>query len=438
MLLSIAVDFRHADVSTRERFHPSVEQLAKLYDSSRSRRGAELTMVATCNRSELYAWNTDPDVDPDDACVALAQRWAGRPSEARALLATATRRHGTDAARHLLRVAAGLESQVLGDGQILGQIRGAYRLAAETGAAGPVLHRLFDTALRTGKSVQSETSMSAGRHSVGAEAAALAARRFGSLGHTRVVVVGSGVTGERAARQLVKLGARDVILVNRTADRATALAADLHARSAPYETLHCQIAMADIVVIATGADFPVVLAGPLEAARRNCGTAGAPLLVIDLAMPRNVEVAVAALGGVTVVDLDALHVPIAAAADARHTAVPAAQEIVEAELQHFNDWLDGAAARDAIRPLREAITTVCRREIAFAAGEEAAERITDRIVAKLLSRPMDALRRAAAEGRPTDDLARALAELFFDRRAGARPALERAIPHHHHQRESRS
>jgi glutamyl-tRNA reductase len=160
--------------------------------------------------------------------------------------------------------------------------------------------------------------------------------------------------------------------------------------------------------------------------------------VIDLAMPRNVEPAVAALGGVTVVDLDALHVPIAAAEDARHTAVPAAQEIVEAELQNFNDWLGGAAARDAIRPLREALTTVCRREIAFAAGEDAAERIADRIVAKLLSRPMDALRRAAAEGRPTDDLARALAELFFDRRAGVRPAVERPISHHHHQRESRS
>ena len=434
MLLSISVDFRHADVSTRERFHPSVQQLATLYDSSRSRPGAELTMVATCNRSELYAWHTGGD--PDAACSALAHRWAGRPSEARALLATATRREGTDAARHLFRVAAGLESQVLGDGQILGQIRGAYRLAAETGAAGPVLHRLFDTALRTGKCVQSETVMSLGRNSVGAEAAALAAHRFGTLTHTRVVVVGSGTTGERAARQLVKLGARDVILVNRTADRAAALATEMRARSAPYETLHCQIAMADIVVVATGADAPVVLAEPLEAARRNCGSSGLPLLIIDLALPRNVEAAVAGLAGVTVVDLDTLHVPIAAAEDARRNAVPAAQAIVEAELGHFNEWLEAAAARDAIKPLREALTAVCRREVAFAAGAEAADRITDRIVAKILSRPMDALRHAAAEGRSTDELARALAELFYDRRAAA-PAAERHQPDHH-SRESRS
>jgi glutamyl-tRNA reductase len=420
MLLSLSVDFHHADVSTRERFHPSVEQLAKLYDTSRSRPGAELTMVATCNRSELYAWHTEGD--PDEACSALASRWVGRPSEARALLATATRRSGAQAARHLLRVAAGLESQVLGDGQILGQIRGAYRLAAETGAAGPVLHRLFDTALRTGKCVQSETAISLGRNSVGAEAAALAAHRFGTLTHTRVVVVGSGVTGERAARQLVKLGARDVILVNRTAGRSAALAADMHARSAPYETLHCQIAMADIAVVATGADSPVVLADALATARHNCGSSGSPLLVIDLAMPRNVEGAVAALPGVTVVDLDALHVPIAAAEDARRTAVPAAEGIVETELQHFTDWLGAAAARDAIKPLREALTATCRREVAYAAGEEAADRITDRIVAKLLARPMDALRRAAAEGRSTDELARALAELFVDRRAVPRGA----------------
>jgi glutamyl-tRNA reductase len=410
MLLSISVDFRHADVSTRERFHPTVEQLAKLYDSSRSRPGAELAMIATCNRSELYAWHTDGDHEA--ACATLAHRWASRPSEARALLATAQRRRGTDAARHLLRVAAGLESQVLGDGQILGQIRGAYRLAAETGAAGPVLHRLFDTALRTGKSVQSETVMSAGRNSVGAEAAALAAHRFGNLTHTRVVVIGSGTTGERAARQLVKLGARDVILVNRTAGRSALLASELHARSAPWETLHCQIAMADIAVVATGADQPVVLGGPLAAARTNCGTAGSPLLVIDLAMPRNVEASVSAIAGVTVVDLDALHVPIAAAEETRRTAVPAAEHIVEAELRSFTDWLNAAAAREAIRPLREALVAVCRREVSFAMGAETAERTTDRIVAKLLARPMDALRRAAAEGRSTEELARMLTELF--------------------------
>jgi glutamyl-tRNA reductase len=438
MLLSISVDFRHADVSTRERFHPSVEQLSKLYDTSRSRPGAELAMVATCNRSELYAWHTDGD--PDGACQTLAHRWATRPSEARALLAAAKRREGTDAARHLLRVAAGLESQVLGDGQILGQIRGAYRLAAETGAAGPVLHRLFDTALRTGKCVQSETAISLGRNSVGAEAAALAAHRFGTLTHSRVVVVGSGTTGERAARQLVKLGARDVILVNRTADRAAALAAEVRARSAPYETLHCQIAMADIAVVATGADAPVVNAGLLATARTNCGTAGSPLLVIDLAMPRNVEPAVRDLPGVTVVDLDTLHVPIAAAEEARLTAVPAAQAIVESELRNFNEWLGGAAARDAIRPLREALTTICRREIAFAVGEEAADRTTDRIVAKLLARPMDALRQATAEGRSTDTLAAALAELFHDRRATPRAPARASgdrTPTDHLTRESR-
>jgi glutamyl-tRNA reductase len=170
--------------------------------------------------------------------------------------------------------------------------------------------------------------------------------------------------------------------------------------------------MADIAVVATGADQPVVLGGPLAAARTNCGTAGSPLLVIDLAMPRNVEASVSAIAGVTVVDLDALHVPIAAAEETRRTAVPAAEHIVEAELRSFTDWLNAAAAREAIRPLREALVAVCRREVSFAMGAETAERTTDRIVAKLLARPMDALRRAAAEGRSTEELARMLTELF--------------------------
>ena len=158
---------------------------------------------------------------------------------ARALLAATTRRQGEAAARHLIRVATGLESQVLGDGQILGQVRGAYRLAAETGAAGPVLHRLFDTALRAGKRVQSETALSLGHSSIGAASAALAMRRFGSLHRARVLVVGAGKTGQRVARQFIKLGARDLVLVNRTPTRAATFASRFGRASRRWK--HCTV-----------------------------------------------------------------------------------------------------------------------------------------------------------------------------------------------------
>jgi glutamyl-tRNA reductase len=149
MLISIAVDFRRADVATREQFHLSEERLTQLYRTARSELVTEAALIATCNRTELYAWVESEDIDDvDKAIQTLARRWMRTRVNGDQLLRTATRRYGADAARHVIRVASGLESQVLGDGQILGQLRAAYKRAAHSGATGPLLHRLFETALR--------------------------------------------------------------------------------------------------------------------------------------------------------------------------------------------------------------------------------------------------------------------------------------------------
>ncbi len=416
MLISLALDYQVADVATRERFHVSPERLPTIYEQCGDDGLAEIALFGTCNRTEIYAWVPSAAAASLDVWHALlARRWMPNASDAAALLAIATRRSGAEAARHAIRVAVGLESQILGDGQILGQFRTAYRRASDSGVTGPMLSRLFETALRAGKRVQTETLLGSGKSSIGAQAAALAARRFSRLTHTRVVVVGCGKTGERVARQLVKLGARDVVLLNRTLDRATLLAAELGGRSAPLDSLNAEIAMADIAIVATGAEVSLVHAGPLAQARSACATSGYPLLVIDLAMPRNVQADVAALPGVTLVDLDALRPHVSATEDTRRSAMPAAAAIVDAELKSFSQWLASASARDAIRPMRDALTTVCRRELAFAAGDEAAARLADRIVAKVLARPMTAMRDAMARGEPLSDLARTLHELFAAR-----------------------
>jgi glutamyl-tRNA reductase len=413
MLISIAVDFRHADVATRERFHLSEERVARLYEAPFSWGVEELVAVATCNRSELYAWTAAEDpTSVDHAVTGLARRWMGSRHGARALLTVIKRRAGAEVARHVLRVASGLESQVLGDAQILGQTRAAYRAASRSHAAGPVLHRLFDTALRTGKRTTTETALSAGRNSIGAEAALLAHRRFGRLTHARVVIVGCGKTGERAARQLAKLGAHDLVLINRTADRAVALGEAIGGRVAPYDARHLEIAMADVAIVATAAEAAIVEASPLRLGRVNCGTNDYPLLLIDLGVPRNVDPAAAALPGVSLVDIDQLHPPLVAAEQMRSAALPSAEAIVESELQAFGDWLAAGAAREAIRPLREALTAVCTREVAYAAGDEVARRASERIVAKLLARPMQAMRRAIAHGEPVEPIAATLLELF--------------------------
>ena len=416
MLISLAVDYRHANVATRERFHLSDERIAKLYAREPNSTIRELVCVATCNRSEIYAWAAGADpASPagfDHAVTALARAWMGSKTEARALLAVAKKRGGLDVARRIMRIAAGLDSQVMGDGQILGQLRVAYRDADRSGAAGSVLHRLFDTALRTGKRVQTETALTSGRRSVGAEAAANAHARFGNLAHARVVVIGAGKTGASVARQLMKLGARDLVIVNRSLKRAEALAAEVGGRAAPYEALHVEVAMSDVAIAATAATEPVVMYQQLRTSRDNCGTATYPLLLMDLSMPRNIDPLLAGVPGVTIADLDALHMPVLAAEEQRKSAVPAAEAIVESELETFIEWVSAAAARDAIRPLAEALTEICRRELTFAAGDEVAEHATNRIVAKLLARPMSKLRTAVAHGEALHAFTMTLDSLF--------------------------
>lgn len=413
MLISLAVDYHAADVATRERFHVPLSHVAPLYARLQEDGITDTAIIATCNRTELYAWCPDATRETIAHYVRiLAQRWMPDADDAQALLDIAVPRTDLVAARHAIRVAAGLESQVLGDGQILGQFRGAYGEASAADATGPVLHRLFETALRAGKRVQTSTLLGSGKNSVGAQAAALAFRRFGTLTHTRIVVVGCGKTGERVARQLAKFGARDLVFINRTLARAANLADQLSGRSAPMENVHTEIAMADIAVVATGSVTPIINAQQLGHARNNCATDPYPLLLVDLSMPRNIDVGCAELTSTTLVDLDALRPQVSATEQTRRAAIPAAEAIVETELEDFSEWLLAATAREAIRPLREALADVCRRELAHAAGDEMAERLSKRIVAKMMARPMSAVRVAMARGEPVSELTRAMSALF--------------------------
>ncbi|MDX2260457.1 MAG: glutamyl-tRNA reductase [Gemmatimonadales bacterium] len=427
MLISLALDYRRADVATRERFHLSAERTSALYEAPRNNGVRELLMISTCNRIELYGFTEALDTEAVVAALGdLARRWMGDDPKVDELLATATHRSGLDAAEHLLRVASGLESQVLGDAQIMGQVKRSYQQATEAGAIGPALHRLLGLALHTAKRVKHETGFLSGRHSVGAEAAGLAARHLGNLGAMRCVIVGCGKTGQRAARQLAKLGAADIVCINRSSERSHALAAELWGRAAPWDALHRELAQADLAIVATGAPTPPVRRNGLELNRRVAGRDVRPLLLMDLSMPRNIEPEVVGLPGVTLVDLDTIQTPVNAAEAARREAVPEAEAIVREELAGWRDWVGEAPARAAIRPLAEALAEVCRREVAWVAGEDAADRAADRIVAKLMARPMEALRASEARGGQEEvvELAQALQSLFEERpgrRDEARP-----------------
>jgi len=427
MLVNVGLDFNRARLEVRERFHLDDGDARRIYRELAENGKQEVVLLRTCNRVEIYGWWSPGRPGAGDPVTRIATAWAGRGGEAKNLLAVSTVRSRKQVARHLLRVASGLESQVLGDFHILGQLRRAYREAVDAEAVGTHLHRLFETALRVGKQVKRETELMAAHNSVGAEAARRAHTHWGELADRRCVVVGCGKSGTHAARALAELGAGTLTLVNRTLYRAEELAEELDgARALPLDDLPRALRSAHILIVATSAPEPIVRASGLAAARApRSPERSDPLLVIDVSMPRNVEAAAAGIPGVELVDLDALHPDAAQVEKCRLSAVPEAQTIVDAGVEEFARWLRLGAARRALGPLRDVLFEICRREVSYVADEsEAVERTADRIVAKVMAHPMSALRQASECGDSVEQMVGALEALFGapGRSPGERPS----------------
>lgn len=417
MLVSLGLDFRHAPLGVREKFHLPQDRLPDLYGRiAREGMVRELVLVHTCNRVEAFAWAA-PDVEAvaRPAAVQMARRWAGSDERTRHLLRHGRIRVGDSVAEHAIRVAAGLESQVLGDIHILGQVRRAYRLAQEEESAGAHLHRLFDTALRAGKEVKTDTELMAGRRSVGEQAAAYVAGEVEELSSARCVVLGCGKTGRYAARGLRDLGAGEIVLINRTTWRSRELADELGGRAAEFERLHDEVARADVALVATSAGRHLLESAPL-AERRERRSGDEPLLVMDISMPRNVESAVGELPGVRLVNLDHLDPEAAAVESARLKAAGEASQIADAHAGDYAVWLRNRRAREALRPLRERLESICRREVGYALGEGDgdADRAADRIVAKFMAHPMMAVRENPEDRESIEALTATLGRVFRD------------------------
>jgi glutamyl-tRNA reductase len=251
----------------------------------------------------------------------------------------------------------------------------------------------------------------AGRRSVGSEAAARALRSM-TAAEAQVVVVGCGKVGAHAARSLAAHGVGDLVLLNRTPARAEELAGELGATTAPWEDRASLVARADAVIVATGAEEPVLHLDRVAEARARLGLAE-PVLILDLAMPRNVAEGSDGTGRwVTLIDLDQLEPETASAERARLAAVPEAERLVEREVGAFFAWLAGEPAREALRPLREALADICLKEIEYASDPATAERTAGRIVAKLLAGPMTRLQEACVDGRSVDQVALAVSQMF--------------------------
>jgi glutamyl-tRNA reductase len=387
----VGVSHHGAAVELRERVALRLEEAAAVA-AELAASADEAVCLSTCNRTELYVAHEEEAGAEAAATAVLMER---EPELAGALY----RLHDEAAALHLFRVAAGLDSLVPGEGEILGQVRAAF----EVGSTGAVLDRLFRQALSAGRKARSQTAIGESPASVSAAAAALAQQVFGDLAGKRILLVGAGKVSEQAARNLISRGAQIAVVANRTLDRATALAERFGSAALPLERVEDELARADVVVSSTGSGGFVLHRDQLERAMR--ARRGRPLFLIDLAVPRDVEPAINELDGCYLYDIDDLEAVVAESLGARRREAALAEKIVANEAERFRTWQASLDVVPAIASLRARAEEIRQRELAKAesrlgdlseAERRAVESVTAQIVNKLLHLPTIRMKEAAA------------------------------------------
>ncbi|MFL5823060.1 MAG: glutamyl-tRNA reductase [Solirubrobacteraceae bacterium] len=347
-LLAIGVSHKTAPVEVRERLAlPQARAAEFIRDLRGSAEVQEAVAISTCNRTELYLVVGDP-VEAESGVLAMFARQAGiRPTE----LAAAIYSHrNCDAARHLYRVTSGLDSMIVGEAEVQGQVKRAYEAARTRESVGPLTNRLFNAALQTGKRVRTETAIGERQLSLPGVAVALARERLGALHDRSVVVVGTGETSELAARALADSGARTVFVASRRRDRAIALAKRYGGDSVSFDELPVALEHADILVTATAS--PHVLLEAPELTHIMARRGGRPLLLIDLAVPRDVDGTCQEIEGVSLYDIDDLEAVIARNRTVRQAEARRAEGIIEEEIQTFAGWLGSLEVLPTISALR--------------------------------------------------------------------------------------
>jgi glutamyl-tRNA reductase len=409
MIVVVGLSHRTAPLTLRERLAVGREHLPAMLQRLRAEAGlAEAMLLSTCNRVEVYGRGEDgADAQALDWFLGLG---GGPPREE--LEASVYRLTGAAAIRHAFRVAASLESMVIGEPQILGQVKDAYQVAEEMGTLGATLNALRNRSLAAAKRARTETGIGKNAVSVSYVAVELARKIFGELKDKNVLLVGAGKMSELAARHLVRSGARATVLGGRTIGRAEELAAALGGRAAALETLREEMAVADIVISGTAAPGIVIRKDDVESARSaKRGRHQRPLFLIDIAVPRDIDPAARQLGGVFLYDLDDLKSVAEANLRLRMREAAAAEALVDAEVSQFLEWQKSLDVVPLLVELRRRGEEIRRAEIEKARArlgtltpqqEQALEAATAAIVNKMLHGPTVQLKELAKDGHPPE------------------------------------
>lgn len=417
----VGASHRTAPIELRERLAFGRAEVPAVLAGIAAGTGAEAVLLTTCNRTEFYLSSVD-DAGVDAALESLAARIGVSPSDANRWLYV---RRDREATHHLFRVAAGLDSMIVGEPQIQGQVREAYAVARQVEGAngpvvGPALNRLFQGALNVGGRVRSETGLGIGAASVSSAAVELSKKIFGSLKGRRALVLGAGEMSEITLECLRGEGVRTAVVANRTWDRARELAEKWGGTAIHWEEFAGALPEVDIVICSTSAPHPVLTLDRF----RNALPRGArkPLCIIDIAIPRDVETAVGDQENVFLYNVDDLQQIVDDSLDRRRAQLPAAERIVAEGVEDYWSWYASLAVVPTIRALRDHGERVRAQETERALARlhhlspddrEAVDALTRQILNKLLHAPTTRLREAAGNGRGTGvlDTVRYLFEL---------------------------
>ena len=407
-LLLLGLNHTTAPIELRERlaFSPTALRSAlthfdKTHHHEHIRQVNEGVILSTCNRLEVYALTQDEKEARDEIVNFLARSFSIEPDEFVDHLYV---HHNSTAVRHMMRVSAGLDSMVLGEPQILGQITEAYEAALSQGAAGTVLSALCRAAIHTGKRARTETTISVNPSSVSSVAAGAAQSLLGDLSDRRALLIGAGEMGATAMRALINRGTEDVVVVNRTFKNAEQLAHAWGGRAATFQQLTEELTAADIVISSTGAPHTILNVDYLTPVVEQRG--GRPLLLIDIALPRDIDPDVTGLDGVHLLDLDDLQEQATYNIQEREAEVPHVEEIVNEEVEEFLNWQSSLDVKATVTDLRSWVEGLRQSELErfFNRVEvdererEQIETLTHRLINKILHPPTLQLKKEAAKG----------------------------------------
>lgn len=401
-LIAVGISHHTASVEERETLSFSADAIPVLLKGLREDGFSnEALLLSTCNRTELYT------VPGSRGNMERLARWLTETagSTERTICEKVYKKQGQDALHHIFRVASSLDSLVLGEPQIVGQMKDAFRMAQGCNAAGPVLHRVMDHAMNVSKRVRTETEIAREAVSVGRAGVELARQVLGDLSEKSALLVGAGAHGKVVLRALQDAGLKEIVVSSRTFENAATLAAGFNGSAVPLQEVDRCLGRVDVVITSTNAGR--ILIGRDDVAASLAARRGRSLVMIDLSVPRNVEATVNELSGVFCFDIDDLAKLAGRGKEARRNAAAVAEEIVERETERHWKRLMGEQVNQQIGGIVQEAEAIRIRELTRAHGplsglsgeeSEAVDAMTRAIVKKILHHPLRAARRYAEEG----------------------------------------